>query len=206
MAAAASAAAMTTDARLPIPSAMVAEPGSGSGPAGATPMPPGSAPTFGPFNPGETSPGRWAVQVQFLANFVNELVTKLNQWASNLGAWKNAAETRLTTTEQQTQRIDGEVQAMKNVVEGEIRSMKTVVESEFTRKQQDLESLSNNSQDAISTLAAQTRKELQNFHAGIMGEFTETRTNMAGLRAEASEAIQTLANSLVQARAEQLKP
>ena len=80
-----------------LPTAMVAEPGSTPGPAGSLP-PPGN-PNFGPYNPGETSPGRWAVQVQYINNHLNETCTKHDRWASSVGIWQVGMEQRVTANE-----------------------------------------------------------------------------------------------------------
>ena len=77
--------------------AMVAEPGSTPGPAGSLP-PPGN-PNFGPYNPGETSPGRWAVQVQYINNHLHETCNKLDRWASSVGIWQVGMEQRVTANE-----------------------------------------------------------------------------------------------------------
>ena len=78
---------------------MVAEPGHathGTGLPNAAVQP--AAPTFGPYETGGGSPGRWS-QVQRLGDFVNGLACKMETWASELGMWQRTTETRITNIE-----------------------------------------------------------------------------------------------------------
>ena len=153
------------------PTDMVAEPGSGPGVPQATapgtnPIP--QPPAFGPFNPGESSPGRWAVQVQYLGNFLNDLVTKLDGWAGSLATWKISSDARTTATEQEVVKIQNDLGTMTTVVESELKNVKQVVENEFGRKQQELELLAVQTNNSHAELATQTRAEVANFAKGCI--------------------------------------
>ena len=101
---------------------MVAEPGSGSArpglPAAAcgNPALDTTAPSFGPFYPGGSTPGRWS-QVQALGNFTNSLARKLEEWANEIGLWRRKADGRITQLEAETQKLGHDLIGVKTVVE-----------------------------------------------------------------------------------------
>ena len=170
---------------------MVAEPGSGStGPGLPTAALNPENPTFGPFFPGGSSPGRWS-QVQALGNFTNQLARKLEEWATEIGLWKRNTESRIAPLETETGRIAHDITGMKEVVE-----------AEFARGRVELTTLATQSRESITTLGNQTRTEIQNFQAGVMGEVGNTRATLHNLRNEASGAVNLLASSIESSKAE----
>ena len=119
-------------------------------------------PTFGPYNPGDASPGCWAQQVNYPSSFVNDMCSKLDKWAGNLGIWQAKITDKVTATELSLVQVNKEILIIQSTVETEI-SYKKVTEDELGKKQAELQVLATQSRESLANLPAQTQNALHNF-------------------------------------------